>query len=240
MSETREFRIVPTIQSGYGIGQWKIELKGDGVLIGAIEGEGDLKPVYTFDLNDIGLRKVRSFKEIAVCIEVTDEEGQIYRDEAAATSSVKFVKKEERVAQKMGYKVLEKYALILFDFNSSIIRERNKAIVDRIVERMKTFPKAEVKVVGHTDNLGEIDYNLWLSERRAKAVYDQVLAGGMTASEKITYTGAGPHDPLYDNALPEGRALNRTVTVHLEYEQKEYGASQAYVTGRSERLREPL
>ncbi len=240
MSEAEEFRIFPKIQSGYGIARWKIDLKGDGVLIRSVEGEGDLKSVYTFDLNDIGLQKVRSFKRMAVGIEVTDKEGQIYKDEAAATSSVKFVKKEERVAQKMGYKVLEKYALILFDFNSSIIKERNKAIVDRIVERMKAFPTAEVKVVGHTDNLGEVDYNLWLSERRAKAVYAQVLAGGMMANEKITFAGAGPYDPLYDNSLPEGRALNRTVTVHLEYERNKYRASQVYTGGEPERIRQPL
>ncbi|MGD9033227.1 MAG: OmpA family protein [Desulfobacteraceae bacterium] len=240
MSEANEFRIFPKIQSGYGIARWKIELNGDGVLIGSVEGEGDLKPVYTVDIDDIGLEKVRSFKEIAVGIEVTDEEGQVYKDGAVATCSVKFVKKEERVAQKMGYKVLEKYALILFDFNSSIVKERNRAIVDRIVERMKAFPTAEVKVVGHTDNLGEVDYNLWLSERRAKAVYEQVLAGGMTAGEKITYAGAGPHDPLYDNNLPEGRALNRTVTVHLEYERNEYRASRAYTPGSPERVEQPL
>ncbi|MGD9041804.1 MAG: OmpA family protein [Desulfobacteraceae bacterium] len=231
-SEAEEFRIFPKIDSGYGIGQWKIELKGDGVLIGSVEGEGDLKPVYTVDIDDIGLDKVRSFKEITVGIEVTDKEGQVYKDEAVATCSVNFVKKEERVAQKMGYKVLEKYALILFDFNSSVVKERNKAIVDRIVERMRAFPAAEVKVVGHTDNLGEVDYNLWLSERRAKAVYEQVLAGGMMASEKITYAGAGPHDPLYDNSLPEGRALNRTVTVHLEYEKNEYRASRSLTLDR--------
>lgn len=232
MSETEEFRIFPKFESGYGIGRWNIELKGDGVLIGSLDGEGDLKPVYTVDIDEIGLEKVRSFKQITVGIEVTDKEGQVYKDEAVATCSVKFVKKEERVAQKMGYKVLEKYALILFDFNSSVVKERNKAIVDRIVERMRAFPTAEVKVVGHTDNLGEVDYNLWLSERRAKAVYEQVLAGGMMASEKITYAGAGPHDPLYDNSLPEGRALNRTVTVHLEYEQNEYRSSRAYTPDR--------
>ncbi len=240
MSEAEEFRIFPKIESGYGIGRWKIELKGDGVLIGSVDGEGDLKPVYTVDIDDIGLDKVRSFKEITVGIEVTDEEGQVYKDEAVATCSVRFVKKEERVAQKMGYKVLEKYALILFDFNSSVVKERNKAIVDRIVERMRAFPTAEVKVVGHTDNLGEVDYNLWLSERRAKAVYEQVLAGGMMASEKITYAGAGPHDPLYDNSLPEGRSLNRTVTVHLEYEKNEYHASRAYTPDRPDREGEAL
>jgi len=38
--------------------------------------------------------------------------------------------------------------------------------------------------------------------------------------ETIRYAGAGPHDPLFGNNLPEGRALNRTVTVTLEFEQK--------------------
>lgn len=240
MSEAKKFRVFPRIQSGYGIKQWKIELKGDGILIRSLEGEGDLKSAYVFDLNDIGLQRVRSVREITVSIEAIDEEGQIYRDKAAAACSVRFVKKEERVAQKMGYRVLEKYALILFDFNSSMIKERNKAIVDRIVERMNEFPTAEVKVVGHTDNIGELGYNLWLSERRAKVIYDLVLAGGTATGGQITYAGAGPHDPLYDNSLPEGRSLNRTVTVHLEYERNEYTASRAHATGRSAQVSEPL
>lgn len=220
-SDTKEFRISPQIQAGYGITDWEIQLVGDGSLIGSVKGKGALNTSYTFDLKAIGLGKVGSYKEIAAGIEVTDKKGQIYKDVAAATSSVRFIKREERVAQKMGYKVLEKYALILFDFNSSDIKERNKAIVDQIIERMKQFPAADVKVVGHTDNIGKEEYNLKLSERRAKAVYEQILAGGMTAGERLTYAGAGPLNPIYDNSLPEGRALNRTVTVSLEYEKKE-------------------
>ena len=52
-------------------------------------------------------------------------------------------------------------------------------------------------------------------------VYEEILAGGVPQGETLQYAGAGPHDPLFDNNLPEGRALNRTVTVTLEYEQKE-------------------
>ena len=49
---------------------------------------------------------------------------------------------------------------------------------------------------------------------------DNILAGGgVQAGDNITYEGSGPHAPLYNNELPEGRALNRTVTVTLEYEQ---------------------
>jgi len=39
----------------------------------------------------------------------------------------------------------------------------------------------------------------------------------MKPAEAITVTGVGPYDPLYDNALPEGRALNRTVSIYIEY-----------------------
>ena len=54
-----------------------------------------------------------------------------------------------------------------------------------------------------------------------ETAYEHILAGGVPAGDNITYEGIGPHDALFDNALPEGRALNRTVTVTLEYEQKE-------------------
>jgi outer membrane protein OmpA-like peptidoglycan-associated protein len=37
----------------------------------------------------------------------------------------------------------------------------------------------------------------------------------------MTHEGAGPFHPMYDNDLPEGRALNRTVTVTIAYEQKD-------------------
>ena len=44
--------------------------------------------------------------------------------------------------------------------------------------------------------------------------------GGAIGSGDIAYEGVGPHNPLFDNEVPEGRALNRTVTVTLEYEQQ--------------------
>jgi outer membrane protein OmpA-like peptidoglycan-associated protein len=116
---------------------------------------------------------------------------------------------------------MEKYALILFSYDSAEMGQSNEAIVGRIVSRVKELPDARVAIVGHTDTIGDEAYNMKLSERRAKAVYDAMMAGGVEAGEKITHAGVGPHDPLYDNALPEGRALNRTVTVYLEYEMKE-------------------
>jgi outer membrane protein OmpA-like peptidoglycan-associated protein len=213
------FRILPEIQAGYQIARWSIVLSGDGGVIGSLEGEGDLEPVYALELKEIDLQSLSSSKTVAAGIEVADRKGGTLA--AAAESSVRLIRREERLAQKEGYRVLEKYALILFDFNSSDIKEHNKEIVDRIVSRIKEIPSATVHIVGHTDTIGNEEYNLALSKKRAKAAYDQILAGGVPAGENISYEGIGPHDPLFDNDLPEGRALNRTVTVTLEYELKE-------------------
>ena len=102
------------------------------------------------------------------------------------------------------------------------IKERNASVVDTIVSRIRRFPDAKVEIVGHTDNIGKDDYNLKLSKRRAQAVYDQITEVlGASPQATITQVGMGPFDPLYGNGLPENRALNRTVTVTLEYEQKD-------------------
>lgn len=87
--------------------------------------------------------------------------------------------------------------------------------------RTKALPGVFVRITGHTDTIGSEAYNMDLSQRRAKAVYDQMTAAGVDPETTVTHFGVGPQDPLYDNSLPEGRALNRTVTIDLEYEQNE-------------------
>lgn len=215
--DSENFLIHPRINSGYEIDRWTIKLNGDGRSIESLSGQGDMQPAYHLSLKDVGLRKLSAYQTITADIEVTDRKGQTAI--ANADASVRFIQRKERLAQKEGYRVLEKYALILFDFNRSDIREQNKDVIDRIVARIKEVPTAGVSIVGHTDIIGQEAYNLDLSARRAKAAYDMILAGGVPAGENITYKGIGPHNALFDNELPEGRALNRTVTVTLEYEQ---------------------
>jgi outer membrane protein OmpA-like peptidoglycan-associated protein len=218
ISNAQEVQIRPQIQAGYDLARWTVALVGDGTLIDSTAGQGDLMPTYQFNLQDIGLGKIGGYENIGANIEVEDKRGQTYQTHAS--TSVRFIRREERVAKKEGYKVMEKYALILFDFNRADIKDRNRAVVDRIVTRIKEVPTARVRIEGHTDTIGKEAYNIDLSQRRAKAAFDMILAGGAIGSGDISYEGAGPHNPLFDNELPEGRALNRTVTVTLEYEQQ--------------------
>ncbi|MGW8300822.1 MAG: OmpA family protein [Desulfobacterales bacterium] len=219
ISNTEEVKIMPQIQTGYELARWTVALMGDGNLIDSAAGQGDLAPAYPFNLKKLGLGKIGGYENIGANIEVEDKKGRTYKTHAS--TSVHFIKREERVAKKEGYKVMEKYALILFDFNRADIKDRNRAVLDRIVARIKEVPSAKVAIVGHTDTIGKEAYNVDLSTRRAKAAFEMIVAGGAINSGNISYEGAGPHNPLFDNELPEGRALNRTVTVTLEYERQE-------------------
>jgi len=218
ISDATQFLIQPQILSAYGVDRWTLKLTGDGLPIESLSGTGEMEPAYHLPLASVGLRQLSAYRTITAAVEVRDRKGQTTA--ATADAAVRFIKRQERMAQKMGYRVLEKYALILFDFDRSDIKAHNKDIIDRIVARIKEIPSATVSIVGHTDTIGQEAYNLDLSTKRAKTAYDHILGGGVPAGDNITYKGIGPHDALFDNALPEGRALNRTVTVTLEYEQK--------------------
>jgi len=217
ISNSEQLQIKPQIDSGYELQRWKVALVGDGTLIDSTSGQGNLMPAYQFNLKELGLAKIGTYENIDADIEVEDRKGRIYKTHAS--TSVRFIKREERVAKKEGYKVMEKYALILFDFNRADIKDRNRAVLDRIIARINAIPTAKVSIMGHSDTIGKEAYNIDLSKRRAKAAFEMIVTGGGINSGDMSYDGAGPHNPLFDNELPEGRALNRTVTVTLEYEQ---------------------
>lgn len=217
ISNSEELQVKPQIDSGYDLQHWTVALVGDGNLIDSTSGQGNLMPAYQFNLKNLDLGKIGTYENIGANIEVEDRKGRIYKTHAS--TSVRFIKREERVAKKEGYKVMEKYALILFDFDRADIQDRNRAVLDRIIARINEIPTARVSIMGHSDTIGKEAYNIDLSKRRAKAAFEMIVAGDGINSGNIAYEGAGPHNPLFDNELPEGRALNRTVTVTLEYEQ---------------------
>ncbi len=216
ISNSEQLQVKPQIDSGYDLQRWNVALVGDGTLIDSASGQGDLMLAYQFNLKELGLGKIGTYENIGANIEVEDRKGRVYKTHAS--TSVRLIKREERLAKKEGYKVMEKYALILFEFNRADIKERNRAVLDRIIARINEIPTATVSIMGHSDTIGKEAYNIDLSKRRAKAAFEMIIAGGGINSGNISYDGAGPHNPLFDNELPEGRALNRTVTVTLEYE----------------------
>ncbi|MFC1885051.1 OmpA family protein [Thermodesulfobacteriota bacterium] len=220
ISDADSIKIRPHVQPGYGIEKWSLTISAGEEQIQLLEGMGEPSSEYIVDLRKIGFDKIGASESVSAQLSINDVKSRSHESEKA-TSSINYIRREERVAQKMGYKVVEKYALILFDFDSDVIKERNSVVLERVIMRINELPSAKVTIVGHTDIIGKEKYNIKLSKRRAKSVYEQVLKRNVVNPERISHEGYGPHNPPYENALPEGRSFNRTVTILLEYEQKE-------------------
>lgn len=97
---------------------------------------------------------------------------------------------------------------ILFDFDKFEIKPESGYIIDEIADVMLSDPKLKLEIQGHTDNVGGIEYNMTLSENRAKAVYDAIISKGVEPS-RLRYRGFGFSRPITTNDSPEGQAKNR-------------------------------
>ena len=99
---------------------------------------------------------------------------------------------------------------INFDTGKSIIKSESETIVKQIVAMMKENPDLKISIEGHTDNVGNAAANLALSEQRAKAVMNALVAQGIAAN-RLSAVGFGQTKPATDNSTEEGRAKNRRV-----------------------------
>jgi outer membrane protein OmpA-like peptidoglycan-associated protein len=220
ISNVPELKLIPKIVAEAGVATWQIQLKAGDAVVGAFNGEGEPASALSLALEKEQLDKIAAAGNLQASLNVTDKEDNHLTVEQAGSLPVNFIKRQEQLAQKQGYKVREQYALILFDYDSAAVKARNKQVVDRIIGRIQVVPQAAINIVGHTDNIGKEDYNVKLSEQRAQSVRDQFMQANAPVAYNMEVKGAGPHEPLYDNTVPEGRSLNRTVTIALEYEKQ--------------------
>jgi OOP family OmpA-OmpF porin len=99
---------------------------------------------------------------------------------------------------------------ITFDTNKDTIRKSSFPTLDRAVDVLSEHPDVRIQVIGHTDNTGERDHNIELSQRRAESVKTYLVERGIKA-DRITTDGVGPDQPLETNDTKAGRANNRRI-----------------------------
>ena len=97
---------------------------------------------------------------------------------------------------------------IFFDPNQYEIKPQSGVELNEVVQLMKDNPTLQIQINGHTDNSGKPADNKTLSENRAKAVTNYLIAKGI-APARLLSKGFGDTQPVADNATPEGRAKNR-------------------------------
>ncbi|NJN28398.1 MAG: OmpA family protein [Cyclobacteriaceae bacterium] len=100
---------------------------------------------------------------------------------------------------------------IFFDFDKYELKEESFPELKRVAEMMQKNPDVKISVEGHTDNVGTKEYNIKLSERRAKSVVDYLIKAGVSP-DRLQSKGWGMAKPVASNDDEiGGRELNRRV-----------------------------
>ena len=97
---------------------------------------------------------------------------------------------------------------IFFDTDKYELLPDSKAELGKLIAFLTKNVALHIEIGGYTDSEGSEMHNSTLSQNRAKAVYDYLIANGVSA-EKLTYKGYGKTMPIDSNDTPAGRANNR-------------------------------
>jgi OOP family OmpA-OmpF porin len=101
-----------------------------------------------------------------------------------------------------------------FATGSARLLPESTAILDDAAATLRKHPEIKAEVAGHTDNTGSRALNVKLSQQRATAVMNYLVAKGVPAAN-LTAHGYGPDHPLADNGTADGRAANRRVELRI-------------------------
>jgi len=101
---------------------------------------------------------------------------------------------------------------VLFDTAKYTLKPGTQVSLAKVATILQLYPGLKVQVEGYTDSVGGDEYNQKLSENRANAVHDFLVANGVPAAN-VTAAGYGKADPVADNGTAAGRQQNRRVNM---------------------------
>jgi outer membrane protein OmpA-like peptidoglycan-associated protein len=134
-----------------------------------------------------------------------DRQEKEFRKELAESEAASIRREQETL-------ILSFKSDMWFDFDSSILKPGAYSEIDRVANILNRYPKSSIRIEGHTDSVGDETYNLDLSERRAIAVKDTLVAKGVNAL-RVQAVGFGESMPVASNDEEGGRQLNRRVSI---------------------------
>ena len=103
---------------------------------------------------------------------------------------------------------------VLFDTGKYSLKPGAREKLAKVAGILLAYPGLDIAVGGYTDNVGGVQSNDRLSQRRADAVSSWLIKRGIGAT-RVTSTGRGSRDPIAPNTTPQGRAKNRRIEFHV-------------------------
>lgn len=189
------------------IKKWKVNVFTDDKIIKTFDSDGILPDSVLWDLNERQDVIYDITKGFYFQVEAIDNKNMLIKSNIEKIN-VDHITIHKKILINEGDKKIDRYSLILFDFNTANLGTTNSKIMNFINSNINE--SSYVIVEGFTDRVGDEQYNLELSKRRAMSVWKSINA-------KIkSYVGLGESILLFDNNLPEGRFYCRTVRVNVE------------------------
>jgi outer membrane protein OmpA-like peptidoglycan-associated protein len=140
------------------------------------------------------------------------EQGRRQTDEIDSKAAALANELQNLKAQRIDRGVVLTIGDVLFAAGKAEVGPGAQRSVDKLADFLKAYPKRTVLIEGHSDNLGHEEYNIRLSQQRAEAVRDLLVARGV-AVQRIRTKGYGSKFPIVDNDSAVGRQQNRRVEV---------------------------
>ncbi len=212
-------RVVPDFDSPVGIADWKMTVTQNGNPM-ADYSRADLEkgesPDFQWEIRQ--RRGDTSIAPLVARIEVTDSLGRT----ALAFDTIPLIleKRRDRVDDdvEIAVDMVRKSSwLIGFGYDSDALTPEMIAELKRMMEFLR--PGGRISVTGFTDRTGTEEHNLSLSRKRADRVAGWIsgyLSEQKMEVEEMTVTGAGVDEEHFDNDLPEGRVLSRSVLIRID------------------------
>lgn len=202
----KTLRIKPSIVEADEVVTWRSSLEQGGRQLALQEGQSDVKD-YIWD-PQTSLSRPRRDQPLIARYAVTSSTGA--EVEARDTLAVDYVTLQMIRSRQEEGKLIERYSLIVFDFNSAQLNPANQRTMEKVKARIQ--PESKVRIVGYADRTGNPEYNRALAKRRC--IEAQRVLG--VSDDRVTIDPIGSDVLVYNNDIPEGRSYSRTVQIEIE------------------------
>ncbi|MCD1628624.1 OmpA family protein [Marinobacter shengliensis] len=137
-----------------------------------------------------------------------------YRDDCPNTAAGATV--DERGCEGVTETVETIELRVQFPTNSSVIDATFDNEIRRVADFMAEYPETTVEIAGHSDSIGDAEYNRFLSQRRAEAVANRLTTVLGVDPDRVSAMGYGEAEPIASNDTAAGRAQNRRVEARIQ------------------------
>jgi outer membrane protein OmpA-like peptidoglycan-associated protein len=199
-----QIEIIPSVVNDSPIKKWDISIVQDNKELRSYTGKEIEKIIWELEDKPVPLTET----PIDISFDVEDELGQKKKSDNQLSIQQLTIRKKR--FEMKDDKRIERFALILFDYDKATIKSEHMVTLNDIKTRIKD--NSNVIISGFADETGDPDYNRSLAARRTAEV-QKVLN---VPQDRLKINNVGSDKLLYDNNSPAGRSYCRTVTIEIE------------------------